>query len=54
MALAITTTSLVVPIFLGLLILMVVLIGFFGAFVVARVVEPRGLGALLRRVTGRT
>jgi hypothetical protein len=40
-------------VFLALLASMVVLIGIFGAFVVARVVEPRGMRALLRKLAGR-
>jgi hypothetical protein len=39
--------------FITLLALMVVVTGVFGAFVVARVVEPRGVAALLRKITGR-
>ena len=36
--------------FMGLLTMMVVLTGLFGLFVVARLVEPRGVKALLRRI----
>lgn len=33
--------------------LMTVAVGVFGLFVVARVVEPRGMKALLRRLAGK-
>lgn len=39
--------------FIGALIAMVVLVGIFGFFVVARMVEPRGVRVLLRKITGR-
>lgn len=42
-----------VVVFLGLLGLMVVISGVFGLFVVARMVEPRGLKALLRKLAGK-
>jgi uncharacterized membrane protein YuzA (DUF378 family) len=39
--------------FMGLLAAMVGLAGVFGLFVVARLVEPRGVKALLRKLAGR-
>lgn len=39
--------------FIGVLALMTVAVGLFGLVVVARIVEPRGVRALLRRLAGR-
>jgi hypothetical protein len=39
--------------FVSLLALMVVAVGLFGLVVVARLVEPRGVRVLLRRLTGK-
>lgn len=39
--------------FIGLLALMTAVVGVFGLFVAVRTVEPRGLRALLRRVSGK-
>ncbi|MCA1834069.1 MAG: hypothetical protein ABR548_12500 [Actinomycetota bacterium] len=39
--------------FMGLLGLMTVIIGFFSVVVVVRIVEPRGLKALLLKLAGR-
>lgn len=39
--------------FVGLLGMMTVVVGAFGAFVVVRLVEPRGMRALLRRLAGK-
>ncbi|HEX9776441.1 MAG TPA: hypothetical protein VGB83_12795 [Actinomycetota bacterium] len=39
--------------FVGILALMVAVSGLFGVVVVARLVEPRGMRALLRRLLGR-
>lgn len=39
--------------FMGVLILMVAAAGLFSVVVVARLVEPRGVKALLRRIAGR-
>jgi len=39
--------------FIGILALMVVVSGLFGLFVIARLVEPRGMRTLLRRIAGR-
>jgi hypothetical protein len=43
----------VTNVFLVLLVVMVVMAGLFSFVVVARLVEPRGVKALLRRLTGR-
>jgi len=43
----------VTNVFLGLLGVMVVAAGLFSIVVVARLVEPRGVRALLRRLAGR-
>jgi len=43
----------VTNVFLGLLAVMVVAAGLFSLVVVARLVEPRGVKALLRRLAGR-
>jgi hypothetical protein len=40
-------------VFIALLAAMVVLAGLFSFVVVARLVEPRGIKALLRRLAGR-
>ena len=40
--------------FVGLLAIMTVVVGLFGLVVVARLVEPRGVRALVRRITGRS
>lgn len=39
--------------FISALAAMVVLVGIFGLIVVARVVEPRGVRVLLRKISGR-
>lgn len=39
--------------FIGALVAMVILVGLFGMIVVARVVEPRGVRVLLRKIIGR-
>ena len=39
--------------FIALLAMMVVVAGVFGAFVVVRVVEPRGMRAFLRHLAGK-
>ncbi|MGZ4103930.1 MAG: hypothetical protein ACXVQY_12655 [Actinomycetota bacterium] len=39
--------------FMGVLALMVVAAGLFAVVVAARLVEPRGVKALLRRIAGR-
>lgn len=43
----------VTDVFIGLLIVMVGAAGLFSVVVVARLVEPRGVKALLRRLAGR-
>src|SRR5438094_7050294 len=45
--------TMVTNVFLGLLGVMVVAAGLFSIVVVARLVEPRGVRALLRRLAGR-
>ena len=39
--------------FIGVLALMTIAVGLFGLVVVARIVEPRGVRALLRRIVGK-
>ena len=39
--------------FISILAFMVVMVGLFSLVVVARVVEPRGVKALLRRLAGK-
>jgi hypothetical protein len=39
--------------FISILAFMVVMVGLFSIVVVARVVEPRGVKALLRRLAGK-
>ena len=39
--------------FVGVLVLMTIAVGLLGLMVVARVVEPRGLRVLLRRLAGK-
>ena len=43
----------VTNVFLVLLVLMVIIAGLFSLVVVARLVEPRGVRTLLRRLAGR-
>lgn len=39
--------------FIGVLVLMTAAVGWLSLVVVARIVEPRGLKALLRRIVGK-
>jgi len=43
----------VTDVFIGLLVVMVAAAGLFSIVVVTRLVEPRGMKALLRRLAGR-
>ena len=45
--------QMVTDVFIGLLALMVVAAGLFSVVVVTRLVEPKGMKALLRRLAGR-
>lgn len=45
--------SLVANVFMVVLVLMLALSGLFGLLVVVRLVEPRGIKALLRKIIGK-
>jgi hypothetical protein len=47
------SASLVANVFLVILVLMLALSGLFGVIVVVRMVEPRGMKALLRKLVGK-